>query len=183
MVVTLIILITILVAIGAFFIMKKLGMTDVIFGNSIAGKVQKRKKLEGQIQVLKKQQKVESENVLNTYAQRKQEIIDSTEAQILEHKNQIEMLKANKESRCKLLDEERKVTLDRTINEFDAKISAKQNEVKKLIRYIHAEQGNINDLLEEDQPNAPRQLLIEDKSTTPAPQKSVATKNNNKKGK
>lgn len=131
-----------------------------LFGNSITRKVEKKKRIDGEVEVLKKQQKVQCEAVIKDYDERKQAVIDSINAQIVSLEAQIEALKTSKESRCALLDEERKVALDKTINEYDLKIVSRQNESKKLSHYIDAENRSIQDVITPDQPNAPTSKSI-----------------------
>ena len=128
---------------------------DRIFGNGVVRKVEKKKRVEGEVEVLKKQQKVQTENVINTYEQRKASVVDNTNAQINALQAQIVALKNSKETKCKLLDEEKKVAIDKVINEFDQKIVSKSNYAKKLGYLITAEQKNLQDVVSPDQPNAP----------------------------
>lgn len=127
-----------------------------LFGNSITRKVEKKKRIDGEIEVLKKQQKVNMEAVMKDYDEKKQAVVDSVDAQVVALKAQIETLETSKGTRCNLLDEERKVAIDKTVNDFNRKIVAKQNESKKIGYYIQAENQNIQDVITPDQPNAPQ---------------------------
>jgi hypothetical protein len=51
--------------------------------------------------------------------------------------------------------------LDETINEFDRKIVNKTNKAKKLGYLVEAEQKNIEDVINPQQPNAPRTPIAE----------------------
>lgn len=142
-----------------------------IFGNSVVGKVEKKKKIEGEIEVLKKQQKVEIENIIKTYDQKKANLIDTTNAQIGSLQAQIAALKANKETQTNVLNEEKKVDIDRKTNEYNQKIVSKTNQSKKLGYLIEAEQKNLADVISPNQPNQPTEqpkpkLLLESSTET-----------------
>lgn len=141
---------------------------DRFFRNDITKNVEKKKRIEGQVEVLKKQQKVSCEAVINDFDCKKTSLIDSTNAQINALKAQIASLGTNKDKQCALLDEQKRVALEKTINDFDQKIVSKQNQVNRLIRYIDAEQKNMEDVISPNQPNAPRstKVLNEDVKTT-----------------
>lgn len=126
-----------------------------IFGNTITKKVEKKNKIEGEVEVLKKEQKVAVEAVMKDFDEKKQEVVDSVDAQIVSLEAQIASLKTSKVTRCNLLDEHRKVALDKTINDYNIKIVQKQNEAKKLGHYIDAENRSIQDTINPSQPNAP----------------------------
>lgn len=127
------------------------------FGNSITRKVEKKKRIEGEVEVLKKEQKVAVEATIKDYDERKQAVIDSVDSQIVNLKAQIEALETSKTTRCNLLDEQRKVAIDKTLNDYDIKIVNKQNQAKKLGHYIDAENAAIQDTINPTQPNAPTQ--------------------------
>ena len=59
-----------------------------------------------------------------------------------------------------MLDEQKKVAWDKVVNDFDAKIMSKQNDVKKLSRFIDAEQKNIDDVINPDKPNVPQATKV-----------------------
>lgn len=124
-----------------------MGFFEGLFGNSIIKKVEKHNRLIGDIEVLKKQQKVSSEAVLKTYAMKKRNLNNSVDADIAKLTAQIAALKEHRTSQIELLDEERKVTLDRTINDYDRKITSKYNKAKKLEHLIQAEQKNMEDVI------------------------------------
>lgn len=139
-----------------------------LFGNSVVRKVEKKKRIEGEIGVLKKQQKVEVENIIKLYDQKKADLSDTTAAQINALQAQIAALKANKETQTNLLNEEKKVAIDKVTNKLDQQIVSKTNQAKKLGYYIDAEQKNLADVISPDQPNQPtqRKILIEDSPKT-----------------
>ena len=130
-------------------------MFEFVFGNSITRKVEKRRRMIGEIEVLKKQQKVKCEEILKTFAQDKADLAAKTDAEINSLQAQILSLKEHKKTQTALLDEREKVVIDETINKFDQMIVNKQNQVKRLNRYIDAEQKNIEDVINPDAPNAP----------------------------
>ncbi len=139
-------------------------MLDNIFGNSIVRKVEKKRKLESELEVLRKQQKVESDSVVKKQNVRKAELVSSTESEINMLKARIAALKANETAQCKLFDESLKVELDKVIMEFNLKIINKSNKIKKLGHLIEAEKMSIQDVIEPSQPHAPtKQTLLEKK--------------------
>lgn len=160
MVVFLIILIALL-ALGVAYILlnKNSDVFNTIFGNSITRRIEKRKRLEGEVEVLKKQQKVESERVIKSYATKRETLINNTNVQISNLKNQIKVLENQQEATLGLYAEQQKVTLDEVINEFDRKIMSKINKAKKLNYLVEAEQKNIQDIVEPGQPNAPKERI------------------------
>lgn len=161
MVALLIILIILVAGLICLMIFKREWLNS-LFGNSITDKVEKKKKIEGEVEVLKKEQKVASEAIIQDYDNKKTSTTDTINAQINALQAQIASLKNDKVTKCALLDEERKVALDKCINDYDRKIVSKQNQVKRLTRYIDAEQKNMDDVIHPDQPNAPRNILNED---------------------
>lgn len=155
MLVAIIIIAIVLVSLIAVLILRKVGMFEFVFGNSITRKVEKRRRMIGEIEVLKKQQKVKCEEILKTFAQDKADLAAKTDAEINSLQAQILSLKEHKKTQTALLDEREKVVIDETINKFDQMIVNKQNQVKRLNRYIDAEQKNIEDVINPDTPNAP----------------------------
>lgn len=140
-------------------------MLDFIFGNSITRKVESKKRIEGEIEVLKKQEKVKSEATVKEYTSKKTLTIDSINAQIINLRAQIKNLEQQKQDKEEMFEKELKVAIDKVMNDYDRKIIAKQNKAKKLGYYIDAEQRNIEDVINPDQPNAPasKKKLLEDK--------------------
>lgn len=134
-------------------------MFEVLFGNTVVRKTEKKKKIEGQVAVLKKQQKVESEKVLKDFAAKKTNSTDIINAQITALQAQISSLKETRKSQLEILDEQCKVEYDKVINDFDRKIVSKQNQVKRLGHFIEAEIKNQEDVLNSDKPNAPKRLV------------------------
>ena len=136
---------------------------DFLFGNSVIRKVERKRKLEGEIEVLKKQQKVEIEKISKLTDEKKANLADSIDAQVAALNAQINNLKKQKVTQQDLLDEQRKVEIDKKVNDFNQKITAKQNKVKRLGHFIDAERKNQEDALNPEQPNAPKQVLLETK--------------------
>ena len=161
----LIVLVVVLVAIIVLSICKK-DWFDSIFGNSVIRKVEKKKKLEGQLEVLKKQQKVEVEKVSKESDEKKASMIVYIDSQINAHKASITTLENQKKTQQDLLDEQKKVEIDKCTHNFDRKIVSKMNEIKRLGHYIEAERKNQDDALNPDRPNAPtiseKKILLED---------------------
>lgn len=118
-----------------------------IFGDSIVRNVERHNKLLGDIEVLKKQQKVSSEAVLKSYATKKRDFINSVDSEVSRLQAQIASLKEHKVAQLELLDEERKVMLDKTINDYDRKITSTYNKAKKLEHLIQAEKANMEDVI------------------------------------
>ncbi len=133
-----------------------------LFKNSITYKVEKKRKLEAEVELLKKQQKVEVEKCSKKYATSLAEEQDAIEQQISMLKAQIEVLKTTKTNRISILNEEKKVEMDRIIKNFDLKIISKQNQVKKLGHLIDAELLNEQDVINPDKPNSPKPLFEEE---------------------
>lgn len=130
-----------------------------MFKSSIVKKVEKQQRLEAEAEILKKQQKVKVESLIKEYANRKAEMQDSLDAQINSYKAQIVSLTQAKKDRAEILDEELKVAIDQVTSDYNQRIVAKQNQAKSLGHYIAAEQKNIEDVINPDQPNAPRKVL------------------------
>lgn len=141
-------------------------MFEFIFGNSITRKVESKKRIEGEIEVLKKQQKVKAESTVKEYNSKKALTIDSINAQINNYKAQIKNLEQLKKDKEEMYDKEMRVAVDKVMNDYDRKIIAKINKAKKLGYYIDAEQKNIQDVITPDQPNAPttKKVLNETKT-------------------
>lgn len=139
-------------------------MFEFIFGNSITRKVENKKRIEGEIEVLRKQQKVKAESTVKEYNSKKALTIDSINAQINNYKAQIKNLEQLKKDKEEMYDKEMRVAVDKVMNDYDRKIIAKINKAKKLGYYIDAEQKNIQDVITPDQPNAPttKKVLNED---------------------
>ena len=78
-------------------------MFDIIFSSLMTRRIQKRQKLEGQVEVLKKQQKLASERKVKEYDLKKQTLKLNTEQQIAEYEKGINELKAEKERQDYLL--------------------------------------------------------------------------------
>lgn len=125
------------------------------FGNSITRKVEKYNKLMGTVEVLKKQQKVNSESVLKAYAVKQADLTNSVNAEVARLQAQINSLKDHKKAQSELLEEERKVAIDKTINDFDQRIANIKNRATKLMHLIEAEKKNMEDVINPTPINAP----------------------------
>lgn len=143
-------------------------MLNFIFGNTITRKVESKKRIEGEVEVLKKQQKVKSESTVKDYNAKKTLAIDSINAQINNYKAQIKNLEQLKKDKEEMFEKEMRVAVDKVINDYDRKIINKINKAKKLGYYIDAEQRNIQDVIKPDQPNAPKSSKILNEDTTPS---------------
>ena len=131
-------------------------MLDFIFGNALTRKVERKKKIEGDVEVLKKQQKVESETLVEENKKKKINFCNSINAQIAGLQANISMLKNQKITQSAQYDQELKVTLDKKFNEFDLKIIAKQNKINRYTNLIDAERKTIEYVMDNtNQPNAP----------------------------
>ena len=130
-------------------------MIEIIFGNPITRKVETKKKIEGQVEVLKKEQKVKVEEKTKEYEVKKKVVMDDTTAATNMYKARIASLEKEKKDKVEMLDKELKVEINKVINRYDQLIVSKQNKAKKLGYYIDAEQQNIQDVINPDQPNAP----------------------------
>lgn len=128
---------------------------NIIFGNPVTRKVERKKMIDGEIEVLKKQQKVKFESTNTEFDGKESKMESNIETQITFLEKQIKILRANKKANLEILREERKVALDKVTNKFNEKITIKQNQSKKLGHLIDAEQKNIQDVINSDTPNAP----------------------------
>lgn len=140
-------------------------MFDIIFSSLMTRRIQKRQKLEGQVEVLKKQQKLASERKVKEYDLKKQTLKLNTDQQIAEYEKEIKELKAEKERQDYLLAEQQKVELDEIFNKYNQKITSKKNSIKKLGHLIDAERQSQEDILNPDQPNTvnvERKRLLEE---------------------
>lgn len=162
MIVAVIILSLLLITLVCLTIFKR-DWVEGLFGSNVISKVQQKKKLEGEIEVLKKQQKVEVEKISKETDEKKAHIVNTINADIAALNAQIDNLKKEKTTRQDLLDQERKVLIDKKVNDFNQQITFKQNKVKRLEHFIDAERKNQEDALNPDQPNAPKQILLENK--------------------
>ena len=136
-------------------------MLDFLFRNNIVMKAEKQRRIVGEVEVLKKQQKVEVEKTTKQYAAKKVNMENTIDAQIASLEAQIASLKNSKKAQAELFAEELKVALDKVINLYDRKIVNKTNQAKKLGYFIDAERRNQEDVLNPDQPNAPKKILLE----------------------
>lgn len=132
----------------------------LFFGNSITWKVEKQKRIEGEVEVLKKQQKVEVERITKENEAKRKATVDQINAEIAQMQANIASLKQSRTDKIALLAEELKVSVDKAINDYNRKIVNKQNKAKKLGYYIDAEQRNIQDVINPEQPNAPTSKSI-----------------------
>lgn len=139
---------------------------DFLFKTSIQRHVERKAKVENQIQVLKTQQKVKSENVVSEYNSKKVQHENTIDAQIAALENQIENLKVSKTTQVEAFEKEKTVALKKVDNYFDARILEKENEVMKLANLIDKEQKDMRDLVQPKKSNAPkdnRRILNESK--------------------
>ena len=134
-------------------------MFETLFRDSITRKVEKKRKLEGEIALLKKQQKVKSEAVIKDYDKKKVEMVNNINAEIIAYKANIDTLTTSISVQSGLLEQEKKVELDKVINDFDQRIIAKQNKLKRVINFIDAEKKNMQDVISTELPNAPQQVV------------------------
>lgn len=118
-----------------------------IFGNDVVSKVEKKEKIEGQIEVLKKEQTVKFENKVKEYETRKTNTGNSIEAQINNLQAQIRSLRANKDSQIELIQKELTVELDKIVNKYSQKITKKENAKNRLANLIVAENKNLTEVI------------------------------------
>lgn len=133
-----------------------------LFGSPITQKAQRKKRLEGEVEVLKKQQKVTSETLLKECEAKKTALKNNIDAEIVNLQAQISTLKSQKTTRASFYDQELKVQLDKAINDFDLRITTKKNKIVRLTNLIEAERKSEDHAVNPDKPNAPRQVLNED---------------------
>lgn len=139
---------------------------DKLFKTNFQRHVERKARVENEIEVLKTQQKVKTENVIAEYNSKKTQHENNVDAQISALKNQIENLKVSRKTQVEAFEKEKIVALKKVDNEFDAKILAKKNEVKKLTNLIEKEQKDMEDFVNPEKSNAPkdnRKILNESK--------------------
>ena len=134
-------------------------MFETLFRDSITRKVEKKRKLEGEIALLKKQQKVKSEAVIKDYDKKRVEMVNNINAEITAYKANIDTLTTSISVQSGILEQEKKVELDKVINDFDQRIIAKQNKLKRVINFIEADKKNMEDVISTELPNAPQQVV------------------------
>ena len=139
-------------------------MFETLFRDSITRKVEKKRKLEGEIALLKKQQKVKSEAVIKDYDKKKVEMVNNINAEITAYKANIDTLTTSISVQSGLLEQEKKVELDKVISDFDQRIIAKQNKLKRVTNFIEAEKKNMEDVISTELPNAPQQVVKTEES-------------------
>lgn len=136
-----------------------------IFKNKITKMVEKSKKIEGQIEVLKKQQKVKAENAMKVSEAKKDDFTNSTTATINSYKAAIKTAEASIKTECSKYDQECKVEVDKIMNEYNSKILAKMNELNRTKNLIEAENKNNMDVMKPLMVNAPTtKILLENKT-------------------
>lgn len=124
-----------------------------LFGNDVVSKVEKKEKIEGQIEVLKKEQTVKFENKVKEYETRKTNAGNSIEAQINNLQAQIRSLRASKDSQIELIQKELTVELDKIVNKYSQKITKKENAKNRLANLIVAENKNLTEVITKNTTN------------------------------
>lgn len=154
-----------------------------IFGNTLTRRVEKKKKIEGEIEVLKKEQKVHFERAIKNANARKETLNNEIENSILLYQTKIKELQSQKERQNFLNDEELKVTLDQINNEYNRKIITKINQAKNIEHLIEAERKSQEDILIPYQPNTatPKEKTRLFEDIEQKEEKKVETKKINKK--
>lgn len=139
---------------------------EKLFRTNFQKHIERKARVENEVEVLKTQQKVKSEAVIANFESKKIQFSNNTDAEITTLEKQIENLKASKTNQICAFEKELVVELKKVDNEFDAKILAKQNEIKKLTNLIEKEQKDMRDLVNPLKSNAPknnRRILNESK--------------------
>lgn len=143
-----------------------LNFFEKLFRTSFQRHVERKAKVLNEITILQQQQKVKTENVLTNYKSKKAQFENTTAAQIAALKNQIKNLEVAKVAQVETFAKEKEIAIKKVDNEFDAKILAKKNEVKKLTNLIEKEQKDMEDFVSPEKSNAPkdnRKILNESK--------------------
>lgn len=136
-----------------------------IFKNKITRMVEKSKKIEGEIEVLKKQQKVKSENAMKANKAKQLDFTNTTNATIESYKAAIKIAESNIKTECDKYDQECRVEVDKIMNDYNSKILAKMNELNRTKNLIEAENKNNMDVMKPLMINAPTsKTLLENKS-------------------
>lgn len=147
-------------------------MLEKLFKTNIQRHVEKLNKLENETEILKTQQKVKYEGILDEYEAKKTQYQNNVDAQIISLQNQIENLKVSKVTQVQAYEKEKYVELKKVDNEFDQKILSKNNEITKLRNLIDKEQKDMANLINPVKANAPKnnkKVLLEN-------QKAIALK-------
>ena len=163
----LIVLLSLVIVSTILLLVFKKDWVATIFGNSITSKVEKKKKVENKIQVLKKEQKMKTDKIVAEYKSKEEAFKNNATAQINSLKARIKTLENEIKVNSDVLLQERKVELDKVTHEYDEKIINQQNLVNRLSNFIGAEKKNMEDAITNTQPNAPTstRILLEDKIT------------------
>ena len=137
-----------------------------IFKSKITRMVEKSKRLQGEVEVLKKQQKVKVENELKECESRKTQYTNTTNATIAAYKASIKSAELSIKAECSKYDQECKVEVDKIMNEYDSKILAKLNELNRTKNLIDAENKNNMDVMKPLMVNAPTTKVLNEAKKT-----------------
>ena len=131
-----------------------------IFKNKITRMVEKSKRIEGEIEVLKKQQKVKCENAMKYNEAKKADFTNTTNATIASYKAAIKIAESSIKTECEKYDQECRVEVDKIMNDYNSKILAKSNELNRTKNLIEAENKNNIDVMKPLMVNAPTTRVL-----------------------
>ncbi|WP_300924621.1 hypothetical protein [uncultured Clostridium sp.] len=113
------------------------------FTDSINKKLEKKKRIESNIEVLKKKSKVAIQTTNTAFDQEKASTLNNINIQIGKLKAKIEALEISKGTCTKLLEEQQEVAINKIANKFNLKVINQQNKVSKYEQAINAEVESI----------------------------------------
>ena len=110
---------------------------------------------------------MKSEKIMTEYKAKDENFKNNADAEINSLKARIKTLEQEKLTNEKVLEQEKRVELDKIFHDYDEKIINKKNLVNRLNNFIGAEKKNMQDAIDNTQPNQPTQskILLEDKIT------------------
>ena len=123
-------------------------MFDWLFKDKVVLKVEKKKKLENAIELLKKEKQIQFETIVKDFDMQKINLSTDVETQIKALEAQINCLRQELKAQLALIQKRSVIELDKVINEYDQRISIKQNELNKLLNLIEADKKSLNQVID-----------------------------------
>ena len=123
-------------------------MFDWLFKDKVVLKVEKKKKLENAIELLKKEKQIQFETVVKDFDMQKINLSTEVETQIKALEAQINCLRQELKAQLALIQKRSVIELDKVINEYDQRISIKENDLNKLLNLIEADKKSLNQVID-----------------------------------
>lgn len=123
-------------------------MFDWLFKDKVVLKVEKKKKLENAIELLKKEKQIQFETIVKDFDMQKINLSTDVETQIKALEAQINCLRQELKAQLALIQKRSVIELDKVINEYDQRISIKENELNKLLNLIEADKKSLNQVID-----------------------------------